>query len=420
MKIKLYYDEDREDKEVASFEESLLDLARKTHDSSSEPTSESATETTPEARGTSSDTADVTNEPQVYLKSAESKESVREQVESDSAEDSKSHKKSKAKKQKGAKEKRAKSKKGFFGKKDKDKDETSDTGSSESEGSYSEAEEDSEEAQDKVISQRLFKLKVKKALFATALVGFLVTNTVVGVYNAFFKEPPSYFEIAANVNRLNGYTPFPEVGVLSYLNKNADTLFQKNATLRKGAREAKIAPGSVNLTEVVEKDAFTANVYFSADVETALGRNTHNFFLSLGFDWDEGVYYPMSELQLSVNNYPVVTKVTEESPYLTFKDLERDAANEQSARTFVNNFFIMLFNEEADISTFYSGDRVIGDENARFEKIEDFKLYTQRNRNGYNAVVTYYLALDEGVTYKVTNYLDLVNEGGHWVVKSIL
>ena len=419
MKIKLSYDEDREDKKGSSSEESLLDLARKAHDSSSESASESDSETTPEDGAGSSDAAGVTDEVQAPVESVESEESADQQVGSESAEDSKSLKKSKVKKQKAAKEKPVKSKKGFFGKKNKDKDEVLDAGPSVSKGSDSKEKEDSEEAQDKVISQRLFKLKVKKALFATALVGFLVANTVVGVYNAFFKEPPSYSQIAVNVNRLNGFTPFPEVGVLSYLNKNADTLFQKNATLRKGAREAKIAPGSVNLTEVVEKDAFTANVYFSADVETALGRNTHNFFLSLGFDWNEGVYYPMSELQLSVNNYPVVTKVSE-SPYLTFKDVERDVANEQSARTFVNNFFIMLFNEEADVSTFYSGDRVIGDENARFERIEDFKLYTQRNRNGYNAVVTYYLALDEGVTYKVTNYLDLVNQGGHWLVKSIL
>ena len=273
---------------------------------------------------------------------------------------------------------------------------------------------------DEIINKEYRKFKIKKILVSGCIIIIIIFLLVFGTYNTFLKPEKTSGQIATLVNKENVTTPFPTEGVIGYLELNINTLLQQNMNLLQGTSQFKVNTGNIYITYISKRSPYIANIYFSAIITTNTGAQTHNFMLSLKYDYNTGSYAPASNIQLSPSQLGNSTKLVNNEA-LSFTGMSEDTkVRSDSAKTFVNNFLVMVYNNKVSLSLYYSGGAQLGDPNVKFVSINDFKLYKTPNSNGYNASCTYQLTLSEGVSYNETTYFNVIQSGQSWIITAIL
>lgn len=274
-----------------------------------------------------------------------------------------------------------------------------------------------------LIEVKYKQFKRKRILTTTIILMTLLALLVFGTYNTFFKVEKSPQRLAAEVNAVNRTTPFPTDGLEGFIKQYLTEMMEQNVKLDKDANQFSIEPTDIYITDVIKRSAYIANVYFTAYIKTDKGRNPHNFFLAVKYDYENYAYMPASEVQLSPIQPKNDVKIVD-NEVLSFDGINKvpDELNAK-VQTFVENFLMMLYNEEVDVSPYYKGNDALGDPNAKFVQLLEFQMYEGMNQNRYNAKVVYILEFNEGVEYKVTNYLNIqpTSESGEsFIIKSIL
>lgn len=271
--------------------------------------------------------------------------------------------------------------------------------------------EDSIEGVSILIEERYKAMKKKKIITTAGIIILSIFLIIFGTYNTFLKKEKSPNQIAAEVNAINRTTPFPTDGIEGFIKQNINNMIKDNVVMLQGTLEAEISPLDLYITSISKRSAYIANVYFTAKIKTNQGENYHNFFVAIGYDYENFSYSPASDIQITPNE-PKDNIVIVDNDVLSFKDIKAIPEIEKNkARTFVENFLMMVYNEEVDVSPYYKGTDELGDPNAKFIQVENFEYYEDYNKNLYNAKVTYILSLNEGLEFRVTNYLDIISSG---------
>ena len=273
------------------------------------------------------------------------------------------------------------------------------------------------------IEQKIHKeyraMKIRRWTFSGfILIGALVLITF-GTYNTFFKKPVSPAQIAANTNNINRTTAFPSDGIDGYLRSHIKDLLKPTIQQGDGVSGYDVDPDKFYITYIYKQSDSIAQVYFTASVKTQLGEKEHNFIIPIFFNWNNLSYHPAGNPAITTVN-PKNSNEVQDNPITSFGDSELINADESAkAQTFVNNFYIMVFNQKADVTPYYKGKANLGDEDAHFESITEFKYYQKPNAFGVNSQVTYQLSTKEGLFYTVTSYLLLEPSGDSYVIKYI-
>lgn len=277
-----------------------------------------------------------------------------------------------------------------------------------------------EEERNEIIEKRYRNMKLKKYITTTILLISLGLLLLFGVYNTFIKQEKSPQQLAYEVNRMNRDTAFPTAGVDGFLKRNINELIDDNVNLNKNTDNINIKPQDLYVTSIAKKSSKIANIYFTAQVETDNGINYHNFFMPMSYDYENHAYSPAGDVHIT----PVQPKDNikeEDNEFLTFKDNKTMPEEEtENAKSFIENFLTILYNEDGDVSPYYKGKESIGDPNAEFVSIGKFEYYASKNKNNYNVKVVYTLNLNEGFEYEVTNYIDLEKSGDSYIINRIL
>lgn len=273
---------------------------------------------------------------------------------------------------------------------------------------------------DVLIEKKYRSMRIKKIVTTVIVLTTLLAILVFGIYNTFLKPEKSAAQITAEVNAVNRTTPFPTDGIEGFLKQNVVAMMEENVKLQKGVDKYKVEPYDLHVTSVSKRSSYIANVYFTVKIKTNTGANYHNFFVALKYDYKNYAYTPASEVRPTPVQPEDNIKISD-NDMLSFQGIpEANEKDNTKAQTFTQNFLMMMFNEDVDISPYYTGGTPLGDPNAKFVRIEDFQLYTDYNKNRYNAKVVYVLSLNEGIEYTVTNYLDIRPSGSSYIINAIL
>ena len=274
---------------------------------------------------------------------------------------------------------------------------------------------------DEVLELRINRLRIKKKATSICIIALFVFVMIFGIFNTFIRPQKSGQELASEVNYANRDTPFPISGVENYLKENVRDLMKDNISFKDGTKDFTIATDKLQITYIGKKTHEIANVYFTCPIMTEQGMASHNFVLPLKYDWNKFAYQPAGPIQFSIAQSQNSTKEAS-NDYLSFKGIEPlNDSDTDSAQVFLNNFFVMCYNEQkTDITQLYRGADKLGDSGCTYDKITDFKIYKGKNKNGYNARVEYTVGMTEGINFKVVSYLDMQKYGKSWVINNIL
>lgn len=259
-------------------------------------------------------------------------------------------------------------------------------------------------------------IRLKRIGLYIALIGFFVILIFSAIYQVFLKHEYTGPEIATIANYYNQKTNYNEGGIEGYLITNIETLISKSITLDGDTQDVKY--GTPVITKVSPKNDHIANVYFFLDVSTSLGNDTYTCFVSLYYD--KGYYYPASDVIVTSLVTAADSTEKRKNPLLSFENIKDDTdENRQSAETFVQNFFTMLYTGQ-DVSPYYNGDKELYSGDLEFQSMKDFKLYVSPNILGYNCCCTISLKSPAGLYFETTKYMTISRTGDSWVITEIL
>lgn len=266
--------------------------------------------------------------------------------------------------------------------------------------------------------KRYKQLRTKRNVLFGAIVTFLAVTTLLGVYKTFFSHQMTPQEVAYYANYYNGKTNFPMEGVQGFLQTNVPSAMIEDLTASKNVGEIIIKDLEVSL--VWPKSDTVANVYFYMTVGTNSGETRVNCQTCVGWDangWKYTLLDPVNITPMrSVDRDPNIG----ENPYSSFDGIS-DVSEELnlSAQTFVDNM-LDLFYEGKDISPYYTGPEMnVG--NLQYNGMSDFKLYSQANGDGYNAVAEISLALQgTDLSYTTNKYFNIQQKDGGWVISRMM
>lgn len=276
--------------------------------------------------------------------------------------------------------------------------------------------------------KRFQDLKRKKMLLLIGVVTTFIVICICALYNTFFRHEWTEDEIYYYANI--GKTSYPMEGVQGYLTSNIDKLLLSrlsatNKTDEQGNKIETVYLGIPVVTEIIDKSSSFANVYFSVDINTNLGKTQVNCMVPLS--WDGWKYTP-------AGNINIITTCTAsnledeqehaENPYSSFEDIEavESESTIESAKKYADLFFIALYNGE-DVSPYYKGSAKIDSEflknNINYVGLTNFQLYQESNANGFNACATITIETSNGMTYITEKYLVIQESGESWIIKGI-
>lgn len=297
--------------------------------------------------------------------------------------------------------------------------------------------------------EKLYELKVQelnkrkkrdKLLVITSLIVVVLSLIVFGTYNTFFKAMPTEDDmkavIATNVRQ------FPVSGLDGFIRNNFNTWYKEQSSIKSDTIE-RVTPqlNTFSIDNVVQTSSFLARVYFSMDITVkekdvkendvvTTGKTTtqrYNFFIPIEYyskTDDSGRvlalgYRPVSNMAMNFLERIDTEKVTE-SDSLKF-NLE-----EKQSESIINSAKIKV---DKTLSDLYAGKDTSQDFltnykfnalDVKYENIVSFEFYKQANELGYNAKVIYNVTTKEGVSYKITSYLALRQNGSTWVIYGML
>lgn len=271
---------------------------------------------------------------------------------------------------------------------------------------------------------RLRNNKIYKNIVTGVMISFVVILVGFNIYFTFFREVRSDLEIAQNVSLINGLYGYPEEGIESYLKDNFSTILVNSGLKNEvgGNVDGTFRVDNINVLFVTPKSSTDANVYFAATISTDTGSSTHQFLLNIEYDKDTFSYKPTTDLMFSLpKNLNSSDKDTEYKSAWTFDGLTKQEDEEvASLETFLDNFYIILYNEDKAVTNYYDGSDKIGDPNFSYIEITGLEYYTSINNMGANVKVTYKLSSSEGLVYELTSYMNVEKlSTGSYMIHSI-
>ena len=273
---------------------------------------------------------------------------------------------------------------------------------------------------DKYIESEYKKLKFKKTAVLAGMIVTMLALIFFGTYNTFLKKEKDIYQLAAELNSINRTTAFPTEGIPGFLDENIETLIGKKVGYLKGTNKFLVDSNNVFITRINKRSSSIANVYFDAVVETNQNSIKHNFILPIYYDWVTNSYHPAGDVSLRIgdNKNSLEIMKNDQTSFGNYPKLPEEDLN--SARVFMTNFFVIVYNTKGDYSQFYTGQSILGDENVTFENINSILIYQGSNRSGYNGVVEYIVSTTEGLSYIVTSYINITKTDKSWIINAIL
>lgn len=264
------------------------------------------------------------------------------------------------------------------------------------------------------------KIMLKKSVLYGLTLLMILFIVAFGMYKTFFKHEFTGEEIAILSNYYNNQTNFPKDGVQGFLTTNIEKIFGEKLSYDSSIDKCIVSNPIV--TRINPKSDDIANVYFTTTITSNIDMINVNCVLPISWDSKESKYYASGEVIFTPNETSNSNSDIKENPLLSFKDLQKDTdENIESAKIFVNNFFTMLYSGQ-DISPYYKSDVKLDVKAGDFDygEINEFELYTETNKNGYNAKAKIKLTMPNGVSYITDKYMIVEKSNESWMIKAIL
>lgn len=263
---------------------------------------------------------------------------------------------------------------------------------------------------------------IKKVVIVLLFFSIQISILGFGIYIAMYKKDRPLNEIAAYTNQYNVTTRFPDNGVLGFLQRNIYTFLTDDIILGHGVKSYKVT--DVTLKRIIRTTDESATVDFTVTISTDIGTRQFDFMIPLIYDWDKRRYLAAGKLSLITGVAQDDTGIYE-SPAMSFNEDDEYKANNNKEliddiKSFMTNFYVLLYNEKKDYHQLYSGDKILGQNNMKFESIDEIHYYKKPNMFGHNLLVrcTFYLE-SNGMSISTMNYVNIEKNGGTWEIKDI-
>lgn len=260
--------------------------------------------------------------------------------------------------------------------------------------------------------RRVVANRVKKYTIYSIIIASFVGIVLLNLYFIFIREVTPIETIAAQVKSINKINNYPSTLVQKYLDDHAAELITETYQFSSGKGVVAVNISNIEIGNIAVKTDNNANVYFSALITTNVTSTTHNFILPLYYDENNRAFHPSGKIVMSARKYTSDTEYIEASLWDFGKIKKYDKEKTEKVTNYLSNFFEILYNnKDNDISTFYSGNQVIGDDALTFIGINECSYYKETNPVGANALVTFTCSSTEGLTYTITNYITVKETG---------
>lgn len=273
---------------------------------------------------------------------------------------------------------------------------------------------------------KLRNQKLKKGIFSSIFYLFVASMLACNVYFIFLKQDKSIEQTAYEVKNAIHFTTFPEAGVQGYLEDNFATLIDKNVKVTGGSGASDWSLQKINVRKVAAINDTYANIFFSATIITNTNTVDHNYILTLKYDNNIKSYSPASDLITRVTYDSDTTEMNSEDDVIWgFGETNKYDGKAVSKLTpFLEQFFTMLYNNKTYPGSSYllEGDKEFNFDNTKyiFSYIDKVDWYQNVNYMGSNCKVTYVVSSSEGLSYTVTSYLAVYEDGnGGYKISSI-
>lgn len=288
----------------------------------------------------------------------------------------------------------------------------------------------------------LEKKKKKSRTIVISLLAFMMVTLVSwGTFNTFFKKTLNYKDVQYVINQT--VNQFPTAGLDGYIRKNFSKWFEKVVSFKDGDIES-VDPqlDSLSIDATIPISANVVRTYFSVDVTTkhkdikdSAGNittkgetetNRYSFYMPIEYYSnynDQGQrtvsgYRPVEQLSLYTLNR-IDSADVQENDALKFTSDQEDKEVADSAKIKVTKTLEDLY-EGRDTSQDFLNYLTFNNYGAKFNSINDFKMYKEPNKLGYNTKVTYSVITKDGFTYTTTVYLLVAKSDKTWVIKGSL
>lgn len=179
-----------------------------------------------------------------------------------------------------------------------------------------------------------------------------------------------------------------------YLQANCKELFEKQFKSSGPIKKFELSNLAVERNQPSGNSLFIT--FFSVDV-TAVGGETTRVYCTLPIKTTDTGFEAAGDLIISEKK-PFSGKGTEvsEDERLKFNERERDDNQSKEFKSTVTNFFTLGYNNKADVSDIYKGDKELKFE-GHFEDVTECNIYKEKNQIGANAFVKYNIVLPNGM-----------------------
>lgn len=285
-----------------------------------------------------------------------------------------------------------------------------------------------------------------KIITTTLIILFMGSILGFGIYNTFFNKGIQMKDAVYAADAIQKASPinFPSAGVEGFLRENIDNILNGFIQQLPADKESMVYDTtSLYVTRVIPKTPTSCSSYFNMDIlvkaknsqdeegNTIVGettRDTYSFMLPVLYENNAYRVGGVPELVMRPTNN--ITSVSE-AEYLKFNaGTEIDSTDASAARAQVETFLNNVYNTTSSVSTFYGGTvdeaevikrSAYGKE---FVSVSDFRLYSEPNKEGYNAYVDYVIRIkSSGVTFLNRTYLLMESTGTNsndWKVMRVL
>jgi len=156
-------------------------------------------------------------------------------------------------------------------------------------------------------------------------------------------------------------------------------------------------------------ETFTKTYYFTIPIE---------YFQ----EGDVRGYRPAANMSLYSLQRADVTNIKDATINVNYafnEDTRVDKDTLEAARIKVNKTLEDLYTGR-DVSQDFFNNYKFNTYGAKYDGISDFALYTQDNAVGFNALVSYQIILDDGLTYTLYSYLKIEQSGESWIITKFM
>lgn len=259
---------------------------------------------------------------------------------------------------------------------------------------------------------RVRNQKMKSIAFTATFYIFISIILLCNGYFIFIKQETPINTIEQTVKKNLYIYMFPTDGVQEYLEKNLSTLMADNISVTGGSGASNWNIQQIRIRKFNLFSDQYANVYFSADISTATGTAEHNFILTLKYDYTNKTYAPASPVITRTTSFVDSTQMVEEDN-LVWGFGENKSKEVKNLQVFLEQYYTLLYNNKTypAASLKLNSTVTFDNEEFSFNFIEKVEWYDVVNYMGANCKVTYSVKSSEGLTYLVTNYLAVYEDG---------